>query len=255
MVLAEALALVAVLVGAGAQAVTGIGFSLVCAPLLTVALGGGDGVRLANTLAIVVNLLLLRREWRGTDMRKAFALLLPAVIVAPVTAWAIDGASPRPLSIASGVLILVVVAALAGGVRIRSLVGWSGAIVAGATSGAMNVVVGVGGPAVVSYALNSGWRAQRLRPTLAAYFLGVNVVSVLARGVPSLTASFLTATTLTVLIGFALGTALAGRVDKARVQSATLVLPQSAAVSPSLTASFERTRRPGCESALGRRGR
>lgn len=222
--LAAAAAAVAVLAGAGAQAVTGIGFSLVCAPLLTLALGGGDGVRIANVLAIGVNLLILRGERRAADARSAVALLAPAAVTAVLVSWAIRGASPQALSVASGALVLVAVAALASGRRIRALSGGVGAVLAGAVSGAMNVVGGVGGPAAASYALNARWSPATMRATLALYFLGINVVSVVSRGVPGAAAWFYPAVIAALVAGFGAGTLAARRLDAAVVRSGTLVL-------------------------------
>ena len=221
---ADGVALVAVLVGAGAQAVTGIGFSLVCAPVLTLVLGGGDGVRLANLLAIGVNLLLLRREWRSAVVRDVLFLLIPAALAIAVTAVAISQANPRVLSVASGVLILVAVGALASGARIRSLAGRTGAVIAGVVSGGMNVVGGVGGPAVASYALNADWSPRQTRSTLAIYFLAINVVSVAARGVPGLSAGFLIGAVVGLAAGFIVGALLARRLDVRAVRSGTLLL-------------------------------
>jgi uncharacterized membrane protein YfcA len=221
---ADGVALMAVLVGAGAQAVTGIGFSLVCAPVLTLVLGGGDGVRLANLLAVGVNLLLLRREWRNAVVHDVLFLLVPAALAIAATAFAISHANPRVLSVASGVLILVAVGALASGVRIRRLAGRTGAVIAGVISGGMNVVGGVGGPAVASYALNANWSPRQTRSTLAIYFLAINVVSVASRGVPGLSAGFIIGAGVALAAGFTIGALFAGRLDVRAVRSGTLLL-------------------------------
>jgi hypothetical protein len=222
--LAEGAALVAVAAGAGAQAVTGIGFSLVCAPLLTVVLGGADGVRIANLLAIAVNLLVVGRERRTADLRQVILLLIPATLAALLTAWVIRGADPHVLAVVAGGLVLVTVAVLASGREAQRLAGRVGAVLAGAVSGAMNVAGGVGGPAVAGYALNARWSPAQTRATLGAYFLGINIVSVAARGVPSLSAWFFVGAAMALLAGFAAGVVLARRLDESAVRSWTLAL-------------------------------
>jgi uncharacterized protein len=222
--LAECAALVAVAAGAGAQAVTGIGFSLVCAPLLTVALGGGDGVRLANVLAIGVSLLIVGRERRAADTRQVVMLLVPASLAALATAWVIRDANPRVLAVAAACLVLLTVVVLASGLAVQRLAGRLGAVLAGAVSGAMNVAGGVGGPAVAGYALNARWSPAQTRATLGAYFLGINIVSVASRGVPELSAWFAVGGAVTVLAGFSAGVLLARRLDQRAVRSWTLVL-------------------------------
>lgn len=220
----ELFVLVAVLIGAVSQAVTGIGFALVCAPLLTIALGGADGVRFANVLAIFVNILVVRRELKDLDWRQVLMMFIPAAIAAPIAAWAIRDANADVLSIASGVLILIAVAALATGARIKQLVGRAGAAIAGSISGVMNVVGGVGGPAIASYALNADMKPERMRPTLGMYFLLLNVVSVAARGVPALDGEFVAASLITLFVGFSIGALVARHVDKKTVQTTMLVL-------------------------------
>ena len=49
--------LFAVLVGTLAQSISGIGFALVCGPLLVAALGPQDGVRLSVLLSLVLDVL------------------------------------------------------------------------------------------------------------------------------------------------------------------------------------------------------
>ena len=229
--MAEAFALLAVLAGAAAQAVTGVGFALVCAPLLTLALGGGDGVRLTNALALVVNALMLGREWRGVLLDRVLLLAGPALPAALATAAVIRHADPAVLSLATGLLVLVTVGALAAGLRSRRLAGRCGALLAGAASGAMTVAGGVGGPAVASYAANAGWPPGRVRPTLAACFLTVNLVAVAARGVRPTTAGFGLLLGAALAAGFAAGAALSRRVRPGAVWSATLALAAGGAAA------------------------
>src|SRR5687767_4744484 len=94
-----ALTIVAVAFGATTHAVTGLGFSIVCVPVLTVVYGGRDGVRMANLFALGVNVLVLGREGRHADFRRAFSLLVPAAIAAPLAAVAIRYANEDVLSI------------------------------------------------------------------------------------------------------------------------------------------------------------
>ena len=86
---------VAVLVGALAQSVSGIGFSLVCGPLLVAALGPPDGVRLGVLLSLCLNVVLVvryRAEVPEIDafgsaimgaMAEHFGNALPDIVVEP----------------------------------------------------------------------------------------------------------------------------------------------------------------------------
>jgi uncharacterized membrane protein YfcA len=227
MTTASGFALVAIFVGASANAITGIGFALICAPLLTLTLGGTHGVRLACALAIAVNILNLRRELSDVRVIHVALLLAPASIAAPVTAWAISGLNPQLSSVVAGALVVFAVMVLAKGFRFERLTGKAGATIAGAVSGAMNVAGGVGGAAAASYALNADWSPRKTRATLAAYFLGMNVISVAALGVPRIRGVFLVQATVVLIVGFALGGSLSRRLDHNLIRRVTLALAGS----------------------------
>ena len=95
---------------------------------------------------------------------------------------------------------------------------------AGTVSSAMNVVSGVGGPAVAMYAVNARWPPHAMRPTLQLYFLGLNVVSLAALGlaVPE------GATTVALLValgaGLLLGLRVARRLPAHAIRGAVLGL-------------------------------
>jgi uncharacterized membrane protein YfcA len=108
---------VAVLAGALAQAITGFGFSLVCAPVLVVAIGARPGVRLVNLLAIFVNVLLLWRERSGIRLADSARLFVPAAVATPVAAFVVHRTDPAVLSVVAGVLIAASSWALASGLR------------------------------------------------------------------------------------------------------------------------------------------
>lgn len=221
-----AVAVVAVALGAAAQAVTGLGFSLVSAPLLVAAVGAPDGVRLNVALSVLVNVAVLAGEWRRVRWRDAAHLLVPAAVATPLAGLAVRGADPSALAVAAGALVVASAAALGGGLRVERLRGRAGAVGAGALSAAMNVVAGVGGPAVAVYALNAGWPPAALRPTFGAYFLGLNLAALAVLGGPATTTGPGLAAGLVVAlaVGFVAGAHLARRLDAAAARRVVLVL-------------------------------
>ena len=86
------------------------------------------------------------------------------------------------LAAVAGLAVLVAVGLLAAGRSAPRATGVHGAVLAGAVSGAMNVVGGVGGPPVALYAANAGWSTARTRATLLAFFALQNVVTVAVLG-------------------------------------------------------------------------
>jgi uncharacterized protein len=215
---------VAVLGGALAQAITGFGFSLVCAPVLVVALGAGAGVRLVNILAIFVNVLLLWRERSGIRLADSARLLGPAAVATPVAAWVVHRTEPAVLSVVAGVLIAASAWALASGLRAARLRGAGGAAIAGVISAVMNTAGGVGGPAAAMYATNAGWPPASLRPTLQVYFLGLNVVTVIALGPVRPTTGVAGALLVALVVGLVAGSRLADRLAVTSIKWAILAL-------------------------------
>ncbi|HVM27260.1 MAG TPA: TSUP family transporter [Mycobacteriales bacterium] len=217
----------AVLLGALAQSVSGIGFSLVCGPLLVAALGPADGVRLGVLLSLVLNLVLLVRHRHDADLGRALLLLVPAAAVTPLAARALRGAPVRLAEALAGAAALVGALALAGGLRWRAAGGAVGAVVAGAMSATMNVVAAIGGPAVALYAANAGWPAAAARSTLQLYFLALNVVALAVLGLPDVAPGTWAVTVAALVVGTVAGAPTARWVPERGARAATLALAGS----------------------------
>ncbi|MFE6974255.1 sulfite exporter TauE/SafE family protein [Streptomyces sp. NPDC057682] len=178
----EQAAVAAVALGAFAQASTGMGFSLVAAPVLIAAFGPHRGVPMVLVLAVGASLLPLSRDWRHARPRDAGRLLLPAVLGTPVAAWLLGAMDTRVLAAAAGCGVLVGVALLGRGVRSSFLNTPAGAWLTGLGSAGLNVIGGVGGPPVGLYAANAGWPARETRATLHTFFLVQNLVTAAVLG-------------------------------------------------------------------------
>src|SRR5882762_8911561 len=131
----ELLAAVAVAAGVAAQAVTGFGFSLVCAPFLIAAYRAPTGVQLNLLLSVAVNVAVLSREHRHVDRRAAVLLLAPALVAIVPAAYVARRLSAGPLTVTAGLVCLAAVAALAAGGRLRRVTGRTGTAAVGLLSG------------------------------------------------------------------------------------------------------------------------
>ena len=168
-----------------AQGITGLGFSLVCAPILIAVLGPREGVRTALVLSTFLNVALLTRTHRSVLVREGSLLLVPAVAATPLLAWASRRIDGRVLTIVAGVLTVASAAALLSGLRWRRAArSPAAAVSAGVVSAAMNVVGSIGGPALALYSVNAGWVPSRARPTLQVIFLMSNLVAMASLGLP-----------------------------------------------------------------------
>ena len=217
-----ALAALAVACGAAAQSVSGIGFALVSGPLLFTLFGAREGVRVAVVLSMLVNVSVLVREHRAVMWRRVAPVLVTALVLTPLLAHLLVGAHPRLLRGAAGAVIVVGAGLVAAG---RSTdTGTPGGVAAGAASATMNVLASAGGPAVAVYATGAGWDPARTRATLQAYFLSLNVVTLLTLGAPYWSARQAVVLVLALLVGSAVGALGAHRVSNRAARAVTLTL-------------------------------
>jgi uncharacterized protein len=216
--------LLAVLVGTLAQSVSGIGFALVCGPLLVAALGAQDGVRLAVLLSLVLNVVLLVRLWRLVDVRTTLLLLAPAALTTPLFAVLARELPERTGAAAAGTVVVVGVGVLALGLRWHAARGRRGAVAAGVLGALTNVLAGVAGPVVALWAANAEWPQRVQRASLQAFFLGVNCVALPSLGTPRVGPYLLLGCLAALAGGALLGAPLASRVGEATARRTTLAL-------------------------------
>jgi uncharacterized membrane protein YfcA len=177
-----AVAVVAVLAGGVAQAVTGMGFSLVAAPALIALLGPRDGVAAVVLLAAMSSVLPLTRGWREVRVKDTSLLLVPTLAATPVFAMLLAGADAALVAVLAGVAVIIGVAALAVGRRSAALQTRSAAVGSGIASAGLNVVGGVGGPPIGLYVANAGWAPGETRASLQSFFLVQNLVTAAVLG-------------------------------------------------------------------------
>jgi hypothetical protein len=211
-----------VAVGAAAQSVSGIGFALVGGPLLFTVFGPREGVRVAVVLSMIVNVGVLVREHRAVMVRQMLPVLVAALASTPLLVHLLSSVHTDALRAAAGGVIVVGAVLVALG-RTRDS-GLIGGVVAGLVSATMNVLASAGGPAVAVYATGARWDTARLRATLQAYFLCLNVVTLLTLGTPNWSARRAAVLVAALVAGSAVGAVLAPRVSHRRAREVTLLL-------------------------------
>lgn len=215
----------AVLVGAGTQRVTGMGFALMVSPFTVLLLGPYDGVLVVNLCGAVTALSVLTQVWRDVDVRTAALLLGPAVVAVFPGAWVAHHLPAPVLAIGVGGLVLLALGTVLISDRARLPQGPAGAIAAGAGSGFMNVTAGVGGPAIAVYAVSTGWAQRPFAATAQLIFGVLSLVSLAVKGGrPSLSAAGWATAVAALVAGIVAGSLLAGRVRPEQARRAVLTL-------------------------------
>jgi uncharacterized membrane protein YfcA len=215
---------VAVAAGAAAQPVAGLGFSLVSVPFLVALLGASDGVRMCVLLSIGLNVVLLARDPGAVRWRPVAALLSAAAVTAVLVGLVASDLPELPTRLAAGLSICVGVVLLISGRRAPRLVGLGGALTAGAVAGAMNALASVAGPPVALWAGNRDWPARTTRAIMQAFFAPLNVVTIVALGLPTVGAAVLIVAVTGLAAGTGLGIAVAGRLAEPTARRATLTV-------------------------------
>lgn len=207
------LALVAI-AGAIIQRTTGIGFALIVSPCFSIILGPVQGVILSNLTSLVINAAILALTWRDLEWKRLPFLVIPGVIAVIPGAW-IALTMPSPLlSIVVGAVVLLAAVLALRRTAIPVLAGRWGVIGAGASSGFMNAIAGVGGPPIAIYAATTNWSIASFIPTSQVTYLSVNLMSLLVKGWPSTGWTELSAAVVGVVIGAVLGAVVADRIPE-----------------------------------------
>jgi uncharacterized protein len=179
--LAVVVLVAAVVVGAAAQGSTGLGFTLVVAPVFAAVLDPGDAVSTVVRVALAVDLTLVVRHRAEIDLRHAVGYLWPAAGAVPLALLAITMLPGGALVVASALLALggAAVVALAPAGAPSPAAGRPGRrAAAGFASGFFGVTTGMCGPPV---ALDTALRhlpPVTTRATLALFFLVVDGAAV-----------------------------------------------------------------------------
>jgi uncharacterized membrane protein YfcA len=212
--LGAVLACAAIFVGALTQRMTGLGFALVAAPLLIVVAGPVEGVLLGNALSAVLCVTVLATSWRFVRWGRALLMLAPALLTVPLGAVVALRVPTAPLLVIVGTIAVVAVGMAAMSNRFALLPGRGGAVVAGALSGFMNATAGIGGPMLAVHASSARWPRDVFVGTGQLFLLGLNILSLSAKGLPSISPALWIWSLVALAVGALAGNRLSARVPE-----------------------------------------
>lgn len=215
----------AVLIGALTQRLTGVGFALVASPLLVLILGPIQGVVITNVFGVATALMVYVFHIRGVEYRKVLPILAAAAVAVIPGALLAQALPAHVLAIGAGSLVVAALALSVLAKRIPHVKAWPGQVVAGAVSGFMNVIAGVGGPAITAYAVASEWEHRRFAISVQFYFAVLGTLSLIGRGaLPTISAIDWVAATVALALGLLGGQLLSRWVPVKVARSVCLIL-------------------------------
>ena len=203
-----------ILVGATVMGTLGFGLGLVTVPILMVLVDPQSVVVIVNGEIAILTFLLLLQGRHYLDLRLVGGMALAAT---PIGVLALDTASPTVLRLTIATVILV----LAGLSLFRIPLPFAHTRLAGPVLGFLTslsvTTLSIGGPLVAIYALTRGWAPPVIRASLAFYFLVFEVAALLLYVLSGLVdkedAGNIAILLPAVLVGFALASVLAGRMN------------------------------------------
>lgn len=228
-----------VFAGASAQRITGMGFALVSSPFLVLVLGPATGVGLTIVLGMVATAAVLLQVWRDVEWRTALLLLVPAIVGILPGRWVADRLPAPILAVVVGTMVIVAVLTMLVSERAHVLRGWPGAVIAGLLSGFMNTTAGVGGPAIVLYAMSTKWRHEAFVATIQVYLLCLSAFTLVAIDPVRLPLRGWMAGLIGLAAGMLVGTRVAHRVSAGRARQAVIALALAGSAAIVIKATLE----------------
>jgi len=215
---------VILLIGSFIQRVTGMGLALVASPFLVLTLGATTGVQILQVVGLGVcatSAWILRRD---INYRRAGIMLVASVIGLVPGALVAKHLPSSWLSIVIGAVTLAALASSAWLKRSNVFRGTPGVGLAGALSGFMNVTAGVGGPPIVIYANSTGWPYAEYVATTQLYFVGLNILSLIGRGFPSVSITSWCVIVAAAAIGTFVGHKVGSKINEDVAHKAILIV-------------------------------
>ncbi len=171
------------LAGGVLQSATGFGFSMLTSPLLLALLGPEQAVTASSILGLMLSGVLLAGEGRRPVIVRHDAVTL---VVCSIPGLAIGAIAVSTLSVQVLTLVMAVGVFTGLVLRVRArrsppreVRSWS-APVAGLLSGVLSTSTGISGPPLIFHLLARGLSPAVMRDTLAAIFLSLGAIGLIA---------------------------------------------------------------------------
>jgi uncharacterized membrane protein YfcA len=155
----------------------GFGSALIFMPVATALLPAPVAVAAFSMSAMASLFTVVPGAWRAADRRTVTIMIAIAVLCTPVGVWALGAAPAAAIRTAVSVVVLVTLAALVAGWRLRAA-GWGARGAVAALAGVLGGATGLNGPPVILFNLGTDQPVAVTRANLTV-FLTVTSLSFL----------------------------------------------------------------------------
>ena len=171
--------LIAVAIAGLLRGFVGFGAALITVPVFSLVLGPHAAIAINNVMGLPAVFQLLPEAVRRAERSVVLPMCLATFVATPIGTWVLVAADPALVTVAISALVLLMVAILASGCRLRGHIGMSKLIAAGVAGGFVQEVAGIGGPPVVAVALSRPGEASQQRANVLALMTAVALSSTL----------------------------------------------------------------------------
>jgi len=174
-----AVVFIVVMVAGLLRGFVGFGAALISVPVFSLVLGPHAAIAVNNVMGLPAVFLLLPEAIRRAERAVVLPICTAIFAAAPIGTWVLVSIDPAIMSVAISTLVLLMVAFLASGWRLRGRIGIGKLVAAGVAGGFVQGVAGVGGPPVVAVALSRPGDASQQRANVLALMTAVSLSSIL----------------------------------------------------------------------------
>lgn len=174
-----AVVLVAVTIAGVLRGFVGFGAALISVPVFSLVLGPHAAIAVNNVMGLPAVFQLLPEAIRRAERPVVLPICLATFLATPIGTWILVVADPALMTVAISALVLLMVAVLASGWRLRGRIGLGKLIAAGVAGGLVQGAAGVGGPPVVAVALSRPGEPWQQRANVLALMTSIALSSIL----------------------------------------------------------------------------
>ena len=153
---------------------SGFGLSIAAVPLLSLIMPPAKVVPIVLLLQFFISLNGLRGALRICDWRSIRILAAGALTATPFGVWALAHLPVAPARMAIAVIVLIAVAVLSGGVRMRGAPSNRLTLPFGVAAGLFNGLAGMPGPPVIAFYLAAPVSTDVARASMIVFFLATS---------------------------------------------------------------------------------
>ena len=207
---------------------SGFGFAMVAVTSMSLVLTPAQVVPVVLGLEVLASIRLILQVWRKIDWHSLRWLLAGSFFAIPAGVYFLATVPAEPMRIFISALVLIAAILLLSGWAWRRMPGRPLILSTGVACGLLNGAAAIGGPPVILFYLSSPAGVAVSRASIIAYFLGIDIISLVMTSIQGLVSTqtlHLTAMALLpLLLGIHLGSRMFKNVNESAFRQHVLIL-------------------------------